>query len=54
MDDEHSIRLIEDVFNFGFVMGIKKGYINISMTLKSEAPISDANEAKQLWLKTFL
>ena len=54
MDDEHSTRLIEDVFNFGFVMGVKKGYTNITKALRKEPPVSDADKAKQLWIKTFL
>ncbi len=53
-DDEHSTRLIEDIFKFGFVMGMKKGYTNISMTIRNEVPVSDADEAKLIWLKNFL
>ena len=54
MDDEHSIRLIEDVFNFGFIMGVKKGYTNITEAMNKKFPRSDADKASQLWIKTFL
>jgi hypothetical protein len=53
-DDERSIKLIEDVFNFGYVCGISKGYNNIANLMKKDTLNSDLDEAKRLWLKNFL
>jgi len=53
-DDEHCKILLEGLFKFGFVHGMKKGYQNIAMTMKKELPISDANEANLIWSKNFL
>ncbi len=53
-DDEHSKLILEGLFKFGFVYGLKKGYTNVAMTMKKEVPISDADEATSVWIKNFL
>ncbi len=53
-DDEHSIRMLESIFKFGYVFGLKKGYINITNAIRHEVPVSDADEANLVWSKHFL
>ncbi len=52
-DDEHATMLLEGLFKFGFVYGIKKGYINIAEIMRKKAPLSDSDEANEIWGKHF-
>ncbi len=54
VDDEHCKILLEGLFKFGFIHGIKKGYENISMSIKKKVPMSDSDEARKIWSKNFL
>jgi len=53
-DDEHCKILLEGVFKFGFVHGMKKGYENIAMTMRKEVPISDSDYSHLVWSRNFL